>query len=158
MSTDSQASGLTGCRAFQDPGTLPRMKTERQPPELHSAASSWVCISLLGLRHSESLRVRTRGSQLRGSVASSLESSMWPADQRSPKPLSGQAGPEQPAETVAGASPGSGLMVPTERDPVKDASPCSLSLPSGSSFGPAVSHLLPPCPYGLHYRRRKQLE
>ena len=44
-------SGHTCCRAFQDLGILPRVKTELQAPELHSAPSSWVCISFLGLQH-----------------------------------------------------------------------------------------------------------
>ena len=43
--------GHTCCRAFQALGILPRVKTELQAPELHSAPSSWACISLLGLQH-----------------------------------------------------------------------------------------------------------
>lgn len=44
-------SGHTCCWAFQVLGILPGVKTELQAPELHSAPSSWVCISLLGLQH-----------------------------------------------------------------------------------------------------------
>lgn len=81
--------------------------------------------------------MQTQRSQLRGSIASSLESSLRPAGQPSPKPLSGQTGPEQTAETVAGASASSGFPVPAEMEPVKDTSLwCSPSLPQWKSCHP----------------------
>ena len=92
-------------------------------PPLGPASHCWVC-------NMPNLRVcRLRGASWEGALPAAWESSTRPADHPSPRSLPRQAEPEQSAETVAGASPGSGLTVPADMDPVKDVRLCFPSLP-----------------------------